>query len=137
MVPNKVVMKIGFTGTQLGMSQHQKEQFVLLLQDMGMTEFHHGDCIGADAEAHDIVREFFPDVKIVGHLPKYKNKQAFKVCDEYRDPLDYLVRDRNIVNETEFLFGAPKQDEEELRSGTWTTIRHSRKMGKPRKILER
>ena len=69
-------MKVGFTGTQLGMSQHQKEQFVLGLQEMGMTEFHHGDCIGADAEAHDIVREFFPDVKIVGHLPKYKNKQA-------------------------------------------------------------
>lgn len=130
-------MKVGFTGTQLGMSQQQKEQFVLLLQDMGMTEFHHGDCIGADAEAHDIVREFFPDVKIVGHLPKYKNKQAFKICNEYRDPLDYLVRDRNIVNETEFLFSAPKTDEEELRSGTWTTIRHSRKMGKARKILER
>ena len=112
-------MKVGFTGTQLGMSQHQKEQFILLLQDMGMTEFHHGDCIGADAEAHDIVREFFPNVRIIGHLPKYKNKQAFKKCDEYRDPLDYLVRDRNIVNETEFLFGAPKTDEEELRSGSW------------------
>lgn len=130
-------MKIGFTGTQLGMSQQQKEQFVLKCEELGITEFHHGDCIGADAEAHDIVREFFPNVWIVGHLPKYKNKQAFRKCDEYRDPLDYLVRDKNIVSETEFLIGAPKTDDEELRSGTWTTIRYSRKANKPREVLKR
>lgn len=130
-------MKIGFTGTQLGMSQHQKEQFVLKCEELGITEFHHGDCIGADAEAHDIVREFFPNVWIVGHLPKYKNKQVFRKCDEYRAPLDYLVRDKNIVSETEFLIGAPKSDDEELRSGTWTTIRYSRKANKPQEILKR
>ena len=130
-------MKVGFTGTQIGMSQHQKEQFVLKLYELNPKEFHHGDCIGADAEAHDIVREFFPDTKIVGHLPQSNNKRAFKKCDEYRDPLPYLVRDRNIVDETDFLIGTPKHDEEILRSGTWTTIRYSRKIDKPRRILER
>lgn len=130
-------MKIGFTGTQIGMSQSQKEQFVLQLYELNPTEFHHGDCIGADAEAHDIVREFFPDVKIVGHIPKSNGKRAFRKCDEYRDPLPYLERDRKIVDETEFLFGAPKTDDEILRSGTWATIRYSKKIAKPRKILER
>lgn len=130
-------MKVGFTGTQKGMSQHQKEQFVLKLMEMNMTQFHHGDCIGADSEAHDIVREFFPDVWIVGHIPDKDNKRAFKKCDEYRDPLPYLVRDRKIVDETDFLIGSPKSDEEVLRSGTWTTIRYSRKIDKPRRILER
>ncbi len=130
-------MKIGFTGTQIGMSQHQKEQFVLKLEELGVTEFHHGDCIGADAEAHDIVRLFFPEVWIVGHLPESDRKRAFKKCDEYKEPLPYLVRDRNIVDETDFLIGTPKHDDEILRSGTWTTIRYSRKIDKPRRILER
>ena len=130
-------MKIGFTGTQLGMSQHQKEQFVLKLMSLGVTEFHHGDCIGADAEAHDIVREFFPEVIIVGHIPQSNGKRAFKKCDNYKDPLPYLVRDRIIVDETDMLIGCPKTDDEILRSGTWATIRYSRKLNKPQEILKR
>jgi hypothetical protein len=130
-------MKIGFTGTQIGMSLHQKEQFVLGMLDLNPTEFHHGDCIGADAEAHDIVREFFPDVKIVAHPPEFSGKRAFKKCDEYRMPLPYLVRNHIIVDETDFLFGSPKDDIEELRSGTWATIRYSRKLNKQQRILTR
>lgn len=130
-------MKVGFTGSQAGMSQHQKEQFVLALCELNPTEFHHGDCKGADADAHDIVREFFPEARIVGHLPLSNAKRAFKSCDEYRDPLPYLERDHNIVEETEFLIGAPKQDIEVMRSGTWATIRHSRRRNKPRKVLTR
>ncbi len=130
-------MRVGFTGTQIGMSQHQKEQFVVKLFELNPTEFHHGDCVGADAEAHDIVREFFPDVKIHGHPPIYKSKRAFKVCDVLYPEDHYIPRDRRIVDSTEFLIGAPKTDEEVLRSGTWTTIRHARKTGKPREILER
>jgi len=130
-------MKVGFTGTQIGMSDHQKEQFVLKLYDLGVTEFHHGDCIGADEEAHDIVREFFPDVKIHIHPPKYENKRAFKVGDVMYAQDDYIPRDRKIVDSTEFLIGAPKSNKEELRSGTWTTIRHARKTYKPLSILDR
>lgn len=130
-------MKVGFTGTQAGMSQHQKEQFVLKMLELNPTQFHHGDCIGADAEAHDIVREFFPNVRIVGHPPDSDKKRAFKKCDEYRECLPYLERNHNIVDETDFLIGSPKQDEEELRSGTWATIRYSRKRNKLRRILER
>lgn len=129
-------MKVGFTGTRLGMSQHQKEQFVLKLYDLGIHEFHHGDCIGADADAHDIVRLFFPNVKIVVH-PPYKTKtQAFKTGDESRFPAPYITRDRAIVNETEYLIGSP-HCAEIIRSGTWTTIRYARKTGKPHTVLER
>ncbi len=128
---------MGFTGTREGMSQHQKEQFVLEFDNLNATEFHHGDCVGADGEAHDIVREFFPDVKIICHPPKSNNKRAWKKCDECRSPLPYLVRDYNIVEEIDFLIGAPKHDTEILRSGTWTTIRYSTKVGKPRKVLNR
>ena len=129
-------MKIGFTGTRAGMSQNQKEQFVLKLFELGITEFHHGDCQGADADAHDIVREFFPDVKIIIHPPDKTKTQAFKRGDFSHPKKPYIVRDKDIVNDTEHLIGSPL-GEEVIRSGTWTTIRHARKTGKPHTILER
>jgi hypothetical protein len=119
------------------MSQHQKEQFVLKMLELNPAEFHHGDCIGADAEAHDIVREFFPNVRIIAHPPIIKSKRAFKKADESKEPKEYLIRNHEIVDAVEYMFGAPKTDMEELRSGTWATIRYSRKMNKPITILER
>lgn len=130
-------MKVGVTGTREGMSQHQKEQFVIKFCELNVTEFHHGDCLGADAEAHDIVREFFPDVHIVCHPPISSYMRAYTKCDEMRAPKDYIPRDKDIVNETDYLIGAPLTDAEVIRSGTWTTIRHARKTGKPHTILER
>ena len=130
-------MKIGFTGTQDGMSQHQKEQFVLIMQELLPIEFHHGDCIGADAEAHDIVREFFPDVKITIHPPLNKNKRAFRVGDVQKDLLSYLDRNKMIVDETNLLIATPKGNKEVLRSGTWSTVRYARKKEKFLIILER
>lgn len=130
-------MKVGFTGSRKGMSQHQKEQFALEILRINPTEFHHGDCIGADAEAHDIVREFLPDTKIVVHPPLSNVARAFRVGDETRAPFAYTPRDRNIVIQTDFLIGSPLQDVEIIRSGTWLTIRYSRKLGKPNKVLKR
>ena len=130
-------MKIGFTGTREGMSQHQKEQFVLKMQDLNPAEFHHGDCEGADAEAHDLVREFFPNVKIIIYPPISVKRRAFKQGDEYKDPESYISRDYKIVDAVEFMFGAPKTNQEVLRSGTWTTIRYTKKTNKPITVLER
>lgn len=130
-------MKVGVTGTREGMTQHQKEQFVLKMYELNPSEFHHGDCVGADAEAHDMVREFFPDVWIVVHPPIKTYSRAYKQGDEYRAPLEYVQRDRNIVDETDFLIGAPLSDVEVWRSGSWTTIRHARKTGKNHEVLKR
>lgn len=131
-------MKIGFTGTREGMSQHQKEQFVLKMFELEPTEFHHGDCEGADAEAHDMVREFFPHVWIVVYPPKSDYRRAFKKGDEMKPPESYLNRDMNIVMATEQLIGAPRTNNEVVRSGTWTTIRYGRdKHLQPPIVLER
>ena len=130
-------MKVGFTGTQEGMSQHQKEQFVLKMLELHPTEFHHGDCIGADSDAHDIVREFFPNVKIVIYPPISTKKRAFKQGDEFKEPESYITRDYKIVDAVEILIGTPKQNQEVIRSGTWTTIRYARRTGKSHIILER
>ena len=107
------------------------------MQDLFVTEFHHGDCKGADAEAHDIVRAFFPEVKIVVHPPEIEFGRAFKQGDVLMEPLDYLTRDRKIVDTAYLMFGAPKTMQEQTRSGTWYTIRYTRKTGKPVILLER
>jgi hypothetical protein len=130
-------MKIGFTGTREGMTQHQKEQFVLKMQELGPTEFHHGDCEGADAEAHDIVREFFPDVIIHVYPPKSKYRQAFKKGDIHYEPQEYLVRDNNIVDACDHLIGAPKSDKPATKSGSWYTIRYAKSSNVPNTVLER
>jgi len=130
-------MRVGFTGTREGMSQNQKEQFVLKMLELNPTEFHHGDCEGADAEAHDIVREFLPHVKIVVYPPLSFRKRAMKQGDETLAPEAYIKRDYRIVDSVEYLIGAPKTDNEVIRSGSWTTIRYARKTSKLYTVLER
>ena len=130
-------MKIGFTGTREGMSQNQKEQFVLKMFELNPTEFHHGDCEGADAEAHDIIREFLPDVKIIVYPPLSFRRRAMKQGDVTLKPEEYIKRDYKIVDSVDFLIGAPKTDAEQIRSGSWTTIRYARKNNRPHTVLER
>jgi hypothetical protein len=130
-------MKIGFTGTREGMSQHQKEQFVLKMLELSPSEFHHGDCEGADAEAHDIVRAFFPAVYIVVYPPESSYRQAFKEGDEHKKPAPYLKRDRNIVDNVDYLIAAPLTNKERVRSGTWATIRYAKKIDRDYTRLER
>lgn len=130
-------MKIGFTGTRQGMSQYQKEQFVIKLYELDITEFHHGDCIGADSDAHDIVREFFPNVTIIIHPPERKTTQAFRDGDLWHPPKPYIVRDKDIVRDCDYLIGAPLDNIEVIRSGTWTTIRYARRVNRLHTVLER
>ena len=125
-------MKIGFTGTQKGMSPMQIKEIHFLLWDYHPEEVHHGDCIGADEEFHNIAKEI--GMSIVIHPPIKDAKRAFCVGDESRPEKDYLTRNQEIVNETDLLVAAPKSNKEELRSGTWATIRYaSQKIG--RKVI--
>lgn len=118
-------MRIGFTGTQRGMTPDQKRVLEDLLRRSD-GEFHHGDCIGADAEAHDLAKEL--PYWIIVHPPVFNSKRAWKGGHEIRAPKDYLDRNKDIVAETERLVAAPGEPQEQLRSGTWSTIRHARKL---------
>ena len=126
-------MKIGFTGTQGGMSDKQQEEFIRILQEQNPTEFHHGDCVGADAQAHDIVFAIYDkNIQIVIHPPINPYKRAWcKNWSILRMQDDYLKRNRAIVDETDLLIATPKESVEVLRSGTWSTIRYARKQNKP------
>ena len=130
-----MINKIGFTGTKIGFSNKQICLFKNLVNKYSFQEFHHGDCVGADKQAHDIIRNLYPNVKIICHLPINDNLRAFCICDKYKVPKSYLERNRAIVNHTDLLIAISGTVKEQLRSGTWATIRFARKSQKEIRII--
>jgi hypothetical protein len=144
-------VKYGFTGTQIGMSDRQKEALRALFERDTIDEFHHGDCVGADYEAHVIVWGLTFGPTIVIHPPTIRSKRAF--CFGYDHPTrprrwrahgivqlpakPYLDRNHDIVDQTDTLIAAPRTNDEEQRSGTWATVRYARRLGRPIIMLER
>lgn len=123
---------IGFTGTQRGMTLKQKETFKRVFTSRLAKEivFRHGDCQGADAEAHDIVRLCDPNIRIVIHPPINELKRAFCKGDETLPQKEYLDRNHDIVDNCELLIAVPKSYKQEVRSGTWATVRYAKRVGK-------
>lgn len=120
------MLHVGFTGTQEGMTTRQKQVVGGLLRTLKPTTVHHGDCIGADADFHDLARFLVNGVVVHIHPPINKSKQANCVGDFSEPRKDYLVRNRDIVDSSSVMIGTPKGPEE-LRSGTWSTIRYSKR----------
>lgn len=124
---------IGFTGTQKGMTYEQGETLLALLSRGETKEFHHGDCIGADAEAHEIAKAC--RIPIYIHPPLCPGKRAFKHSRFTYPPRLYLERNHDIVDESNILIACPSSRSEETRSGTWATVRYARKKNKEIKII--
>jgi hypothetical protein len=95
----------------------------------GSKYFHHGDCVGADTQAHFIAVNL--GYKIIVHPPI--NNRARSYCEvgkgEIREKKPYIDRNHDIVDETQMLIGCSGSQHEVLRSGTWATIRYGRKIG--------
>jgi len=130
---------IGFTGTREGMTHRQKDGVWKLLNIAATQEddlvLVHGDCVGADKEAH--------------HLAVIEGYQHFILpCDiesarAYRKglvvlkPQRPLVRNRQIVDSSHMLIATPGGEEEaQPRSGTWATVRYARREQVPRIVLQ-
>ena len=122
-------MKVGFTGTQQGMTPFQLTDFEGWVLGREISEFHHGDCIGADEQAVMIVRTVQPNAKLVCHPPVNESKRAFAESDVYLPPKEYLDRNHDIVDAVHQMVACPKGKHEEQRSGTWATIRYASKRG--------
>ena len=127
------MIKIGFTGTQTGMTQHQKDMVELILTfhkySGGISEVHHGDCVGADDEFNTIAGDKYL-LKSIAHPSDIDSKRAwgrYEVCLPTKTPLE---RNHNIVDAVDIMIATPKERLEVLRSGTWATIRYCRKIGK-------
>ena len=96
-----VLMRIGFIGTRQGMTERKKIAVRDLLASYAGAILHHGDAVGADAEAHDIALAV--GCAIVIHPPAIDT--------------------------------APAEPVEQLRSGTWSTVRHARRLGRQIRLL--
>jgi hypothetical protein len=129
-----MAMHLGVTGTKEGLTEKQFNVFIEMLSEMQFTHLHQGDCVGVDNEVTIIVRHEKPEVIIVRHPPIKKHYQAFGPYDETWPDKDYLVRDQDNVNCSDYMFAFPK-GEEVIRSGTWTTVRYARKKGIPITII--
>lgn len=130
-------MKMGFTGTRKGMTEWQKRRLRAWVREFRPDEFHHGDCVGADAQAHKIVRETLPECRIVIHPGDIPNMRANCKGDMVFDALPPLHRNRLIVSATDEMIAAPESDQEQARGGTWFTIREARRVGKRVDVIER
>ncbi len=120
-------MRVGFTGTHKGMTTEQEVTVTNLLA-LRPAEFHHGDCVGCDTEAHALA--FRAGIRIIGHPPEQSKSRSFCTFDEIRKEKPYLERNHDIVDETDILIACPEGTKEIMRSGTWATVRYAEKVGK-------
>ena len=129
---------LGFTGTQEGMTTPQKDfvrSFLMLFAKHGSERwFHHGCCIGADEQAHFMAA--VANLRLVGHPPVRKHKMAHGLkFDVTFLEQDYLERNHTIVGVTSAMLATPRSSYEEMRSGTWSTVRYAQKIGRPVTIV--
>lgn len=132
------MIRVGFTGTQRGMTHAQRAQVEWVLTSLGDQVWaHHGDCIGADADFHAICLRLRPwtVAGITGHPPENPIKRAFCDFDEICEPAPYLVRNQDIVVIAERMIATPGEMEEVQRSGTWSTVRAARRGRRPLAIV--
>ena len=125
-----IPMKIGITGTRSGCTKEQFRKLQSILNTYASTtEFHHGDCIGVDAEAARLANTL--GMKIVCHPPE-KNElnvlyRAYVPYDECREKFSHFKRNRNIVDSVDLLIVVPWLGEWSSEGGTWYTHDYARK----------
>lgn len=125
-------MKIGITGTREGMTQHQFEMVRQYLECRysESAEFHHGDCVGVDAEAATLAKDI--GYKIISHPgPDNDGLRAYVPSDESKEPQTHFKRNRTIVDSCDFLLVVPLQMEPQSKGGTWYTYDYAVKKNKP------
>ncbi len=136
-------MKIGFTGTRNGMTPQQGSSFNRVISELpSFTEFHHGDCVGADDEAADAVAEMLAFAedgetwKIICHPPvDGKLRASNKYSDKLLPEKTHFARNRDIVDATELLIGCPGCNTWQKTGGTFYTMDYAIKQGKPVKVI--
>jgi len=125
--------KIGFTGNRHGINPEQKLGIISILDKYDNLIVSHGDCIGSDTDFHNICidyRNANPNKKLRIDIypPNYPRFRAFNKGDLLMDEKPYLERNSDIINNSSILIACPiDKNKEELRSGTWSTVRKARK----------
>lgn len=128
-------MILGFTGSRAGITPAQRTTLLRLFERLGYCEFHHGDCVGADAAAHSLALLPAFRFHIIIHPPISPRLRA--MCEgaaKVLTPKPYIQRNRDIVDACDHLLVCPN-GEETIRSGTWATVRYARKRKRDYSII--
>lgn len=123
-----MTLVVGFSGSRNGMTEAQSTMVWECLKRLRPEKLHHGDCVGADAQCHELaLRE---GIEIYVHPPKNEKLRAFCQGGVVLESEDYLPRNRHIVNVVELLIAAPSTSSHDHWSGTWYTINYAKKRRK-------
>jgi len=131
-------MKVGFTGSREGMSDSQKKRVKELLEEnventpISLNQFHYGDYIGADDEAHLMAKELKYDTHC--HGPKsFDNRKLNHGDINYKETeCNFLL----LVKYTNLLIATPNSIESENeKSGVWCTVRNAKSLNKKIHII--
>jgi hypothetical protein len=119
---------VGITASRDGLTDAQLDvlsRLLLVFRQLDAYEFHHGDCVGGDAQCATIAREF--GYRIVGHPPLNPKARAYFPSDHDWREREYHDRNRDIHSEVDVLIGCPAEMREQI-GGTWWTIKYARKI---------
>lgn len=123
-------MHIGFTGTRFGMTEPQRRSVadrIDLLADIRCA--HHGLCVGADAEFHEICRA--RAIPVAGHpgpdWPSGELCARIDSCSSMFERAGHMKRNSAIVAAVQIMIAAPYENEPQARGGTWATIGMARR----------
>lgn len=121
------------------MSRAQRAAVEATLRALRPSGVVHGDCVGADAEFDRLAVGLGLDRTVRpctldeqrAHVERYTPVRPSKIFFP-EPPLD---RNKKIVADCDVLIACPGEATEQLRSGTWATIRHAKRVGKPCTIV--
>lgn len=133
-----VAMKVGFTGTRVGMTRSQMISFSQVMGQLWPAEFHHGACVGADEDAAVIASSLIP-IRIIAHpgvsegsrIPErpHRSTKSIEVSNEVRGETSHFERNRNIVCATDLLIACPPSKPLPSSGGTAYTVGYARSAG--------
>jgi hypothetical protein len=125
----------GESGTREGATKLQVASVGWLWSRYDISLLHNGAYYrGVDRQLYHLAKGF--QIPVILHPPHWDDIQVFwGIEDEQRDAAPSLVRNKNIILESECMVAIPRGIKEELRSGTWMTVRHTRKQSKPLAIV--
>jgi hypothetical protein len=131
-------MKLGFTGTRVDLTDHQRVWLESVFDNLQIDVLHHGACVGADLAAHQLALQH--DIPVVVHPPAKTRFLAVQCLTERPNvtvlpAAPYLVRDRAIVGSCDGLVAMPKNEQPTGLNisgigGTWYTVLYAERLNK-------
>lgn len=130
-------LAIGVTATRKGITLYQSRQAQRWLEMLRpySYRFHHGNCRGGDIDLATIAARL--DYFLIAHPSNLKtyNDKTFGLNNRVLDAQPPLDRNQVIVQRVDLLLVCPKTMGEEMRSGTWFTVRRAREAQLPYVVL--